>query len=81
MASCSLSEENGAMSQKETENLERVLLFRKELNGNEVFCSVRAFPDGSAYVEGDEIEMIFEESADALNDAITHLEKLGYAKA
>lgn len=55
-----------------------VLTFRKELAGREVFCRVQVFADGSAYAAGDEIEVIFEGSADVARAAAYYLEHAGY---
>ncbi len=57
-----------------------VLMFRKAKHGKELFCRLEVFSDGSAFAEGDEVEIIFEESPDTLHQAITELEKLGYTR-
>jgi hypothetical protein len=58
-----------------------ILLFRKTQNGKDTLCRIQAFSDGSAIVEGDELEIIFEESPDALHQAIAYLEDLGYTRS
>ena len=59
---------------------ENVLTCRKEQNGKELLCRLQIFPDGSAWAEGEELEIIFEESPDILHEATTQLEKLGYTR-
>lgn len=43
-------------------------------------CRVELFPDDSAYVVGDEFELIFDYSPDSAAKAIAHVESLGYTR-
>jgi len=57
-----------------------VMRFEKRSPGGKLHCQVEVFRDGSAYVNGNEIEMGFEESRDAWKDAVKYLESRGYVK-
>jgi hypothetical protein len=57
------------------------LFFKKSLPNGFKSCRIEVYDDGSAYVIGDDIEIGFEESADAWRDAIEYVESEGYVAA
>jgi hypothetical protein len=57
-----------------------VILYEKHAEGCVLHCRVEIFAD-SAYVDGDEIEMIFEFRPDSAAKAIEHVESLGYMRS
>ena len=63
-----------------TEHVLRTIVLRKPHDGKELLCRVHVYEDGSAYVEGDELEIIFEEAASACDEAISYVEGLGYSQ-
>ena len=46
----------------------------------ELHCTMHICQDDSVYVEGDEIEIIFEESDNSVDEAIRYLSAHGYKK-
>lgn len=44
------------------------------------YCTLEVFHDGSAYVVGEGIEVIFEESPNAYINAVAYLENAGYRR-
>jgi hypothetical protein len=58
----------------------RVLQFEKKGPNGVLRCELRVYGEGSAYLRGDELEVIFEEAPDAWKDAFPYLESRGYVK-
>ena len=58
----------------------RILRFEKNGPDGTLHCEMQIFEDVSAYVTGDDCEMIFEESPDAFQEALKYLESHGYKK-
>ncbi len=58
----------------------KVLRFEKKGANGSLYCEMQVFEDNSAYIRGDECEMIFEESADASQKALKYLESRGYER-
>ena len=54
--------------------------FEKPGDTGVVRCMVEVCSDGSVYIEGDEIEMIFEFAPNNLDNATRHVESLGYVR-
>jgi hypothetical protein len=54
--------------------------FTKDSPSGPLRCELERCPDGSVYLNGDEIEMIFEETLDALDKAVRFLEARGYVR-
>ena len=54
--------------------------FEKAGNSGTVQCVIELFDDGSAYVYGNEIEVIFEFASNNLENATKHVEGLGYVQ-
>jgi hypothetical protein len=59
---------------------EHLLKFRKLDSEKELHCELEIFDDGSAFLEGDDEMVIFEESSDAWEEAIDYLTKRGYTQ-
>ena len=57
-----------------------VIQYEKQTEGGVLRCRVEIFDD-SAYVDGDEIEMIFELRPDSAAKATEHVESLGYVRS
>ncbi len=55
----------------------KTIRFKKSENGTALTCEVQLLDDGSVYVCGD-VEIIFEDSADALQEATDHLIGQGF---
>lgn len=58
---------------------QEVIHYEKQAEGGVVRCRIEVFDDG-AYIDGDEIEMIFELRPDSVAKAIAHVESLGYVR-
>jgi hypothetical protein len=58
-----------------------VVEYVKTDGGRELRCKMHIGRDGSVYVEGDELEIGFEESPSALEEAIAYLASEGYSRA
>ncbi|REJ68872.1 MAG: hypothetical protein DWQ31_06690 [Planctomycetota bacterium] len=54
--------------------------FQKPTESGPVRCVLETCDDGSVYVKGDEIEMIFELAHNNLENATRHVEDLGYVR-
>jgi hypothetical protein len=55
-----------------------VMQFQKDSPAGILHCELQVFADRSAYVRGDELEIVFEESPDAWQEAIKCVESQGY---
>jgi hypothetical protein len=54
--------------------------FEKRADDAVLLCRVEPCEDGSVYVCGDEIEMVFEFAPDCLARALQHVQSLGYVR-
>jgi hypothetical protein len=60
---------------------EKTILFEKVDANGVVYCTAEIFGDGSVYVSGLEIQMIFEFGDHPEAQAVAQLEELGYHPA
>jgi hypothetical protein len=58
----------------------RVMKFEKHGPQGIAHCEMQVYGDGSAYVRGDGIEVIFDDAPDAWTNALPYLESRGYTK-
>jgi hypothetical protein len=58
----------------------RVLTFKKIEGHKELVCRIRIYNDGSAYVDSDEMEAIFEESPAPFEEALSYVRTRGYVQ-
>ena len=58
----------------------RVLTFEKHTPGKILRCQLRLHGDGSAYLIGDEMEIVFEESPESWRKAFERVLSCGYVE-
>ena len=56
----------------------KVLHYEMSRGGAIIKCRLHVCADGGVYIEGDEVEVIFEEGPDLEYEAIRYVEGLGY---
>jgi hypothetical protein len=58
----------------------KTIHYERQSDQGVIRCRIEVFDD-SAYIDGDEIEMIFELRPDSVAKAIAHVESLGYVRS
>lgn len=60
--------------------IQRVIEYFKEDKDGIASCRIKVCVDGSVYVDGNDIECVFEESPDAFEEAVKYVESKGYTR-
>ena len=64
---------------KNNKVVQQIQFVRNDARGR-ASCQIEVFEDGSAYVAGDDVEVIFEESAQSIERAVKYVEARGYVR-